>query len=595
MECCYEPLNSATEPTAIRIFHLEPAKTEGARIVGRLVHGSYASSRYTAVSYVWGDPTPKYQITINGQSFLVASNVFQVLKWLRKSNKIFALWVDALCINQSDITERNVQVQGMAKVYGSAFEVIACLGYKTPDFDLGYSFLKKLSLVSLDQAIDETNDPNNAPAFEAVLSLLDKRYWSRLWILQEISVNKRVRLRFEQDTRSELGVDDLIRFFKICNGANRRGPKATLHGVSLWRLSWVSDRVSPIAIAASLFPLTAGELQPLLYMHVCGGPIATDPLDYVYGLFGLFLEGLFSVDYALSPKQLYLKVIRVEQEHTGDLDFLSYAWGNYAEESRTGFENKLQLPRWAVDFSHRTLGLVPNSLTVSRNCRFFVKTVYCTSGDRKQKVEFAQECSDYFKACGVVASTLEIVGSIHDASSSNLIWPQDWIALGGLRTLAAPRRSQPARAAIQPNFQAWSAGKTSACFKELNIWWRTLFCDSLYARERLDDSQEYRELVPPTSVEAVEKLCRFLTRGLDVTMHDGRRMFKTADGRLGLAPSYARVGDCVCVLFGGDVPYVLRKRVDLDYEFVGECYLQDAMDGQELSKGHPEQRFTIYG
>lgn len=318
--------------------------------------------------------------------------------------------------------------------------------------------------------MDEVVDPNNLLAFKAVLTLLDKPYWSRLWILQEIAINKRLRLRFETDMRYELAMTDMMNFIGICNSVNVSRRITTFDESLLWQFSRVSDRVYPIAKAALLFPLTVDELQPLLYTHVWGGPIATDPLDCVYGLFGLFARAPLPVNYALSPRQLYVRVIQLEQERTGQLDFLSQAWANYHERRRSGFENKFKLPRWSVDFSFRTSALVPCPLAIqSHDQRIMARTIYRTSGDQKQNVEFASCCGDDFKASGVVSSTIEHIGSVHDASNSDLMWPQDWNAFSGSKASSAPLRSQQARAS-QPDIQAWSAAETSTCFEELKIW-----------------------------------------------------------------------------------------------------------------------------
>ncbi|KAF2844805.1 hypothetical protein T440DRAFT_483907 [Plenodomus tracheiphilus IPT5] len=60
----------------------------------------------------------------------------------------------------------------------------------------------------------------------------------------------------------------------------------------------------------------------------------------------------------------------------------------------------------------------------------------------------------------------------------------------------------------------------------------------------------------------------------------GRRFFTTTCGYMGLAPAAAQINDCVCVLFGGQVLYLLRDRPDGRYEFVGECYVHGMMDGE---------------
>ncbi|MCJ1456380.1 hypothetical protein MMC28_006741 [Mycoblastus sanguinarius] len=59
----------------------------------------------------------------------------------------------------------------------------------------------------------------------------------------------------------------------------------------------------------------------------------------------------------------------------------------------------------------------------------------------------------------------------------------------------------------------------------------------------------------------------------------GRSFVMTSEGFFGLAPYQTRPGDLVCVLRGGNVPFVLRQRGDSCYEFVGEAYVHGIMDG----------------
>ncbi|KAK5625785.1 hypothetical protein RRF57_001501 [Xylaria bambusicola] len=74
----------------------------------------------------------------------------------------------------------------------------------------------------------------------------------------------------------------------------------------------------------------------------------------------------------------------------------------------------------------------------------------------------------------------------------------------------------------------------------------------------------------------------------------GRRLIRTKAGLIGLGPGFAEVGDLVCVLSGGHVLYVLRKKKQCSrYEFVGECYVHGMMDGEALNSSTPQQEFVI--
>lgn len=58
--------------------------------------------RYEALSYTWGDLSDKVPIYLEGSFFPVTKNLHLALRRLRHVDKPRRMWVDALCINQSD-------------------------------------------------------------------------------------------------------------------------------------------------------------------------------------------------------------------------------------------------------------------------------------------------------------------------------------------------------------------------------------------------------------------------------------------------------------------------------------------------------------
>jgi len=69
-----------------------------------------------------------------------------------------------------------------------------------------------------------------------------------------------------------------------------------------------------------------------------------------------------------------------------------------------------------------------------------------------------------------------------------------------------------------------------------------------------------------------------------------RKIFKVGENLVGIAPGRAFSEDIVCILWGCDVPVVLRKvKKDgegMTYELVGECYIHDMMDGRAVEGVH---------
>lgn len=82
---------------------------------------------YEALSYMWGDTTPSATILLDdkpdGKPFEVRRNLWWASIALRYPVEDRVRWIDAISINQSDVPERNHQVQQMAEVYGRADRV----------------------------------------------------------------------------------------------------------------------------------------------------------------------------------------------------------------------------------------------------------------------------------------------------------------------------------------------------------------------------------------------------------------------------------------------------------------------------------------
>ncbi|KAH6857601.1 heterokaryon incompatibility, partial [Alternaria alternata] len=84
---------------------------------------------YTALSYVWGDAKHTKPIQLGYHQIpTITKNLEKALRHLRDRASERILWVDAICINQSDEEEKLSQVQSMGDVYRNAVEVRIWLG-----------------------------------------------------------------------------------------------------------------------------------------------------------------------------------------------------------------------------------------------------------------------------------------------------------------------------------------------------------------------------------------------------------------------------------------------------------------------------------
>lgn len=57
---------------------------------------------YEALSYVWGDVNDIHEIICNGSLLTVTASLYSALQHLRHLYEARKMWIDALCINQSN-------------------------------------------------------------------------------------------------------------------------------------------------------------------------------------------------------------------------------------------------------------------------------------------------------------------------------------------------------------------------------------------------------------------------------------------------------------------------------------------------------------
>jgi hypothetical protein len=97
---------------------------------------------YEALSYTWGSDLEFGNcLTLNGTPKPLHENLEAALRRLRHSTYTRPLWVDAICINQSDIAEREQQIRIMRQIYLQANQVCVWLGENSDGSSLAMALL----------------------------------------------------------------------------------------------------------------------------------------------------------------------------------------------------------------------------------------------------------------------------------------------------------------------------------------------------------------------------------------------------------------------------------------------------------------------
>ncbi|PQE14256.1 hypothetical protein CJF31_00006829 [Rutstroemia sp. NJR-2017a BVV2] len=144
------------------------------------------SHLYEALSYTWGGSDKSCSISIGRQNLPVTENLYKALLHLQDRSLERILWIDALCIDQENLEERGQQVQLMSKIYSKAARVLIWLGETAHESD------KALETIRIIAEDNSTNSLKDTATQQAVLALLERSWFQRIWVLQEVAAARQI-------------------------------------------------------------------------------------------------------------------------------------------------------------------------------------------------------------------------------------------------------------------------------------------------------------------------------------------------------------------------------------------------------------------
>ncbi|KAJ9616572.1 hypothetical protein H2200_000291 [Cladophialophora chaetospira] len=154
---------------------------------------------YEALSYTWGEPGGEMPVLLEEKRFLVRKNLYQFLYTIcDNATATRVLWIDAICINQENIIERNHSVAHMGKIYASATRVLCWLGPQWRGTDAFFQAAVSARSVGRDFDVSPLTQTEKA----GLGSLQECKYWGRQWILQELILAKDVQVLCGQKSAS---------------------------------------------------------------------------------------------------------------------------------------------------------------------------------------------------------------------------------------------------------------------------------------------------------------------------------------------------------------------------------------------------------
>jgi hypothetical protein len=590
----YYPLNVTRNE--IRLVRLAPSRSFPTKAYCSLVHLSLDDNiTFEALSYAWGDLDLKRSIFLDGRRFLVTRNLEIALRHLRYVSDERTIWIDALCIDQNDIDERNEQVARMQQIYQSATKVVVWLGPASKDSDIAIDFLLQAS--AKQQEFERwfpsvLTDPFIARSLRAVCNLGDRNYWKRIWIVQEIvsATSVVVRCGFRC-----LRWADVI-YLPLCvastNNITEEGyvyqEFLNVPEVILMLQNIIANFIIPVTIHECKRRLALRDitLEWLLISYRC--LLSTDPRDKVFALVGMAHQydaqfGL-SLDYKLSKEETYIKALEsvIKQAKASRSSYL-----NIILESNLYLSDR-KLPSWVPDWSlaldarrrssidrrhFKASGSSPpeTSLTIDGGVLIVsgleVKSIGYLALDHVQSFAIPSSIHPSYALEVYGATQRALVASYKLAMCTSENYPHsrqsaDILGKKLVRTLTA-NQTMPISTV---KFGFLSEKDLQDC------WQKLMSCLN---------TTEGDVKIDPSGANSDPTFYGYITRHLLT-----HKFCVSSDGTFLLAPFQARVGDVICVLFGCDMPVVLRrpkKRTEENrYVFVGECYMHGIMNGEAV-------------
>jgi hypothetical protein len=422
-------------------------------------------------------------------------------------------------------------------------------------------------------------------AYGHLVNLLRRDWFRRTWVIQEVaSARDAIVICGTKSLKWEIFAEIYMQLGEV----TQVGEEAVHHSLE------------NIAAIENARRSRSGPLfMPLFHILVATSfSKCSDPRDKIYAVKGLAKDwedrkGL-ETNYKISVETLFRTFAVADSNRNLNLRTLSCAPGP------TRIKNT-PLPSWVPDWR--------NIKNAHPFVRYSDRTKFCASGGMKAEAWHSHDQS-ILHVRGKWIDFVVVLGSEPSFTKSGAIFEINSDKIMELSKSAT--WLQECEEIVLNRDGILTSGRQEQL-------WRTLTCgltgDGFPAPQHY---AEYFQKYMKFMAGSQERFTNYLAdaenspsgiRGLTETMHgfethkyieacihrwsSKRRFCITNSGALACVPKTSRHGDIICVLFGGEVPYVLRPTGTGRYLVVGECYLHGIMNGESLSYDTEIREFQL--
>ncbi|KAH7238140.1 heterokaryon incompatibility protein-domain-containing protein [Fusarium tricinctum] len=621
---------------------------------------------YVCLSYVWADFGPMLnrgrdfretelevphfshadttEIVLNDRRFSIGANLRAALLGLEKRLNGRPIWIDAVCINQTDSTEKATQVAHMGEIYSAAEKVFVWLGRKHTERTASMSILREWPAFPDDPNnaniqfhgkkyntakafFDATSTGSELLSWISLLRTVTESWWSRVWTVQEFILARGYAFFYdgEEIPTAELKKAMDWTYFM----AGHLSPKMIPH--------WVTFQ-------PSIFDLKKSEAKlSLLAVALLGATrMAGDPRDKVWAFLGITDPASIGQT-PVKPNydnrnmgDFYLDI--AQRLIRGDAGLLVLSLVNHPlpKESYTFKSTKpignqwldqykakkrlpSQDPAWAPpkedvfdqtlqpDWSGKKVGYP--SWVFKMASAVAIEPLFL----REMKVQKARG-RPLHDASWRIFHAASKIGSEVSLSADGRALPLNAGILDTISKVAALPKKPEDEKTFHKFIRSWYPGRTrligipyppQPSTTVPDALWRTLLMNIWLTTHPAPDAcgehfSSYLARISDSASGAKHDLRSkhkpdpedgdIFSTAMDESGTD-RVLFVTEKGYLGLGPARTQVGDSVSLIVGAHVPFVLRKGTQ-GWILIGESYVHGVMYG-EATRGANFQKIVI--
>ena len=491
------------------------------------------------------------------------------LRYLRDPCRPRIMWIDALCIDQSSVEERNHQVGQMGVIYRKASSVIAWLGEASIDSDIALNALVTLSKdvhfsqspIWSSQAADRHGADWVKEPVNAIDNLFKRPWWNRIWCVQEIVLAQNAVIVCG---RRSIPWDTFLSSNR--NFIKHRGCCQSYFGESsLNRFLTLGECLTRV----NLRDFTQSKLSMLTNLEDFCGHECSDDRDKVYSLLATGdFEDAVQPDYSLSVPRVYQQLALATMKSLGSLEVLN---------SVVYRESRQDIPSWVPDWRQPF---------VNRYISWAAVGLKDASGGSKPDVQMLKDGElllngyfvDYVQYLSFKEQKLYSNSKVSDANLHYSHWEE-------IADIAQPeQRSEGAAGDEYDQFC-----RTILMDRQRsNDGWNVL---NATGYDRFHQWRRWLQTGSGLIQETPNDVCTIWDMSHCISILNHCAFFRTQQGYFGIGSLQTKVGDSIFVLAGGDRAYILRiegNEYIKDgvwhpyYVVIGWAYVEGIMKGEAV-------------